>query len=428
MANETYTKHNEVVGVYNSTVTESNFIGIVKTYKFSNSYPRKVNHLDGERNPRWKAEVAAGEQAGTTLHAYTERYNFKPYFMAARYTNPSYPSHWLPTERSVSGEYFTTRLTAPSVPSGLITKANNQALTKYISEANDARRVLQSGELIGEFSELVRQVSSPGKSLRNGLSAYVETVKKRTQRSSVRRLPKYRRSAEQAKLIKDTWLEYQFGWRPLVSEINSVIDYVNEEDPFSRHDSRRIQGVGVVDDVLLKQITHMGYSSGPPISTFRVRAKANIVIRYRGHLGMRPSREGYIAEKVGLHPTDWLPTLWELVPYSFLIDYFANIGDIITAASFPSGSLKWTMKTSVITVTTEFTDPRIEWYKASNEILTVFAAEPGHASFTRRTIDRIPYNGSFIPDWEFSIPGSGTKWLNMGALFLGSRSVEKLLK
>jgi hypothetical protein len=49
------------------------------------------------------------------------------------------------------------------------------------------------------------------------------------------------------------------------------------------------------------------------------------------------------------------------------------------------------------------------------------------ASTRLKTVERGPYSGSFIPTLEFSIPGSGTKWLNMGALFLGSRLVQKLL-
>jgi hypothetical protein len=41
------------------------------------------------------------------------------------------------------------------------------------------------------------------------------------------------------------------------------------------------------------------------------------------------------------------------------------------------------------------------------------------------TVTRAPYIGSLIPSLQFTIPGLGTKWINMGALIAQSRATSR---
>lgn len=394
--------------------------------------------LVGVKNPRWKAQVKNGQNAGTQMSATRTRIDHKPF--SARefvtYTSGT-PRPYYGKENLTYEDKFFTYPTPIISHSSLESKASNQALTNYLSRAEKARRVLLSGETIGEWGQLVRQISSPGKSLKRGLGAYVDTVRNRVTRRSVRRLPSARRSAEQLKIVGDTWLEYSFGWRPLISEVEASIDYFNEVDPTARYDVRNIKGVGVEEDS-----SWIGNSSGrtqvthaSPGMTVRQRQKVKVIVIYRGQVRMSNSSAGYLAEKVGFHPTQWVPTLWELIPYSFMIDYFSNIGDIISAVCFPTNRLAWSMKTTIVDKTGYFCDPEVIWSEPQSNCnyyacwtISRQLYSLGGASHRYSSVFRTPNVGSLIPDLEFSIPGMGTKWLNMAALFSDAKAVQKLLR
>jgi len=395
------------------------------------------SHRTSESNPHWRAQIKAHVQAGTNLFAYRDRVDVKRYLIEeeANYVWKTTPNLTWTYLRSNEGDYVygLPDFKISHIP--VEAEANNRALTNYISKANYARRVIQSGEMIGEFAELVRQVKSPGKSLRKGLGAYVESVKKRTQRKSVTRLPRHRRSKEQAKIIGDTWLEYRFGWRPLISEIDATIDYINEEDPTARLDTRNILGVGKAEysGWPLGDSSYKTIVSRTPGFDGRWREAIKTTVLYRGQVGMGSSAAGYTATKLGLHPTDWIPTAWELVPYSFLIDYFVNLGDIISAFSFPTSALRWTVKTVINEHTTTLVDikPRWGWTDGGNAAadwtISRRLQSPVGAKRTFRQVERTRYNGTFFPDVAFSLPGSGTRWANIAALLSDAKGVQKLL-
>jgi len=390
--------------------------------------------LVGSKNPYWKEQVRRGIQAGTSLSASEVKRNTGPHnveewnlFLGA-YKQTHVKLHY-----HTGGIHSLGPAVIPS-QSSLVTEANNQALSNYISQAENARQILQSGELIGEFAELARQLGSPMRNLRHGLGEYVQAVKK--QLGARRRNGTLRRnSRDQARMLSDTWLEYSFGWRPLLNSVGDVIDYIRETDPYSRFDTRKIRGVGKAQGAWWISPTQSQKTVSSPGFTSKIRGFANITVIYRGHVSMSSNAAGYVAEKVGFAPSQWLPTAWELIPYSFLIDYFSNVGNIVSAFSFPKSALRWTMKTVVVEAESRYTDVKPIWkggdgilgtapyqYRSDKRIFRL-----GGASTTSKTVQRDPYSGSLIPELEFSIPNRGTQWLNLGALFLGARYVQKLL-
>lgn len=399
------------------------------------------SYLAGAKNPRWREQIKLNQQAGTTLTASRIRYDFKAHSAEENFRYSwiteevgSYPQKYL-----CEGNMFLSLPYYEYTGSDLVSQANNRALTKFIEEANEARQVLQSGELIGEFKELSRQITGPGKSLRGQLNAYVRSVRNRaTSRRLLWRQPRHRRADILTKMVTDTWLEYKLGWDPLVRSIDDVIDYVIESDSFAHRDIQAIQGVGRIEDsswapggdqMNQRTLTLPGFHS-------RQRNFVKVVVIYRGQVSMSSSRAGYITEKLGFAPDQWIPTLWELVPYSFVLDYFANIGDILYAANFPRSLIPWIMKTTVVESTSKFVDCAPLWRHAdqtgsnANATWTISRKlrSMGAASSFVKRVYRAPYQGSIIPDLEFSIPSSSTQWLNLAALFAGGRRVQKLLK
>lgn len=396
-----------------------------------------VRSLDGFKHPRWRQLVKLGRDATTPLSASRTTYNIRRHSAeeVRTYTWKGAIQNHYPASCWFDGDYFTSGPWPTINGSLLVAQANNLALTDFVSNANDARRIIQSGELVGELAEVVRMVKSPGKSLFRGIESFIDSVKKRCQRARTRSLPAHRRATEQSKIMSDTWLEYQFGWRPLVSEISDAFDYVNEKDPFAHHDTRKVQGVGVAEDAVWRTTSQLQRTATTPGFTAKQRDFARAVVIYRASMGMATSAAGYTAEKLGFASNQWLPTAWELVPYSFLIDYFTPIGDLINAASFPRGQLNWIVKTVVVDTTSEFVDCKPIWKwnppNGSNSRATWTGDRRlyslGRAGTTIHTVERESYNGSLYPSWEFSIPGSGTRWLNMAALFSRAKGVQNWL-
>lgn len=407
--------------------------GSYSTNSSSHAYLTTGGVLDGYKNPYYRRQIKKHTQAGTDLVASRTRIDMKAHDIMEKY----HQSNPLPTRIDFNyswGDQYTWN-PYPAIDAGpLVTKANNRALTKFVSKADDARQVLQSGEMIGEFAELTRLVKRPAQGLRTQINGYVETVKRRfTSRKS--RLLYTRRPDQQVRDLADTWLEYAFGIKPTISELNDVKDYImGKADKGQYLDVTNIKASAVERDSAWgpNGTTRLQATWGNPGVKFRQRDRALAVVTYRGDVGMSNEyASSAVAEKIGFHPTQWIPTVWELIPYSFLIDYFTNVGDMIYGWSFPRGSVRWILKTIYTEVEGKFVDPEFVWHEpqvTNRRTIERIVYSPGAASIKLSTVSRSPYTGSLVPDWEFQIPTSGTKLLNLTALFARTQKIQKLLR
>jgi hypothetical protein len=49
----------------------------------------------------------------------------------------------------------------------------------------------------------------------------------------------------------------------------------------------------------------------------------------------------------GFTPSELVPTAWELLPWSFLVDYFVNVGDVLSSAVTASSNVNFVNKTVI---------------------------------------------------------------------------------
>lgn len=126
------------------------------------------------------------------------------------------------------------------------------------------------------------------------------------------------------------WLEVQYGWLPLLSDIHGAYEQITKP-------SKRLQGmrfkassqiaVGKTDGVISDRYGR--WSGGFYTEAF---VKTNLWFEVT-------SAELLLASQVGL--TDPLTIAWELTPWSFVIDWIVPVGDVLEAMSAVSGGVSF---------------------------------------------------------------------------------------
>jgi hypothetical protein len=119
-----------------------------------------------------------------------------------------------------------------------------------------------------------------------------------------------------SKALADNWLEYHFGWEPLVKDIGSAIDVLQRPPPKKKKVVAKSQRV-------FPNVDHPSGSSPvwtEEVYTMKVRLSADISVS-------NPNL--YMANQLGF--VNPLSIAWELVPFSFVVDWFGNVGDVLSS-------------------------------------------------------------------------------------------------
>lgn len=296
------------------------------------------------------------------------------------------------------------------------TTVQQQALSRFIGKASDARTAVLGGAFIKELHQTLEMIRHPAQALRKGVGDYLSTLAKRRRRLSPRRKPH---------VLSDTWLEYNFGWKPLIADIQAGKKALRnlptcELKPISAFASEKVS----------QSTRTSSLSIGRYRQDYLVKIEGWRSYRYKGAVRVSlPSEGGYLQQSFGFDLSSFIPTVWEVIPYSFLVDYFTNIGDILTYHSGVSSNVSWTNQTarqgkSFVTVPL---GGRREITPHTFGTLNFISWNPGTAAGERTSFSRTGTDGfPDVPEFRFQIPGAGsTRWLNIAALVGQARSLVK---
>jgi hypothetical protein len=117
------------------------------------------------------------------------------------------------------------------------------------------------------------------------------------------------------------WLQYRYGLRPIVSDIANIAEGLKK-----LHDRRRqtTRANGAVSST--RQYSYSTYLGILKVD-FVVNSTASIRLRAMALDDFESSQ----AFDIGFSPKGIITLPWELIPYSFVADWFLNIGDYIGA-------------------------------------------------------------------------------------------------
>lgn len=298
--------------------------------------------------------------------------------------------------------------------------ARQQATTRFNKVLARSQRQMQGAVFLGEGREALHMLRGATIQLYKHIRGdYLYALRDLRKSIAYGRIKKPTR-AQLQKRISSTWLEACFGWSPFVSDIQDAVKAwkkLAEKEP----DVLPVWGRSEQSEMFLQMpiMTRLA-----PVSNFQCIENGSYINRVNVRVdGAAIAKSQAVTPRwqtlFGLSADQFMPTVWELLPWSFLFDYFSNIGDIIEIGCSGSASLAWS-KTVVI-------NARIRsyavWHDATEQArigagnLDHSGGGPWTSYWNKRSVSRSPGIDSTIPELSFEIPGSPMQFANMTALF-----------
>lgn len=326
--------------------------------------------------PGFRRKSQAGVIINNPYSNTRETYTCSGNFFRFKYTAPSCASPLAFMEEWINGPYSLIACTglAKQTPTSVFTQSEIDALisvaaSKAWSDANqhDAN-VLQDA---AECRQLVKLLQSPKTTAAKIVGAAVKTRGK----SIVQGAKSVGKST--IDLASDLWLQYQYGVKPLVSTLNGVVDAMARYRKVHRWTARGNQTLSRTKVTTGTTAYWVADIHWRRTDVHEVKVRAGILLQ----------EEVKLTNNLGIDASGMLSLPWELIPFSFVADWFINVGDFI------SGIVPYATKT-----------PLSAWYTIEENITSTFEvtgtgspngawsivrAATGHFTGTRRQKRRV---------------------------------------
>lgn len=366
--------------------------------------------------PGWKQKIANHQDAtsvliGTISKSKSTEYKFRTVY--------GYPGGLL-DETVGSGEILATSFTLPTSAPSTDPLAQALAAENFIKRYYEKTRSLRGASSLAEAGSTIRGLASPAKALRTEISNLYASLTKRLYRSSGTQVK------DGAKVIAGTWLEWQFGISPLISDVDGAAEAVNKMANGNFNCSVPIKGAGrsVSNQQMLTNqgiVSASNDATGPysvNFGTADVGITESTRCIIRGSINVYPpGSEVPPVMQFGVGVEDVAPAVWEAIPWSFFIDYFINVSSVIDAWSFLESRLAWCNRTLINESRISISDVKPHPDDRFGDFFQRYQASGGHAEATYTQTIRSPVTWSDVaPSLRVKLPTGGIKWANIAAL------------
>lgn len=366
----------------------------------------------GDKVPAWKEKVKRGQNASSSYLREEKTASIQESSIQA--STVCNTKTGATSQTTLSGVYVPLNRTH----SGLNTTdaSINDAKMSFIHDVKRGYNSISGMTFLSELRQTLDMIRNPARGLRVGLDTWLERVQKLV-RGYRCQPPTSRRCKDKLNAdIASLWLEYAFGWSPLISDTKAGAEalarLINGE---IRHTT--VRGSGNDEQSMVS--TGFSTPTGLP-SPWRVVWTTNTTERsrvfYYGSVHAKangPTLENAM-HLFGFSLEEFVPTIWSLLPWSFLVDYFVNIGDVLEASFFDTSSIAWASRSEV----NESIISTHGFMGKSHNVLSNWSVTGSPGSFTavHKSFVRAADAGNLYPSVEISLPGEPQKWINMAAL------------
>lgn len=406
----TKTRHAVIGSRWSATVYLNGSVTSV-VYHFTNNIDSSLS-ISGFINPSWKQQISQGLDA-TTPASWSGVEGDFPLISGSAGSTDRFNRRWS-LDITHSGTACPTVGWSPAsnVDGSTSTAVHNRALQKFFDAVNEARTAFESGQDIGELKETMESAIHPMNSLKNLTLGYISKAK------SLRRqfLSKHIKMPTFRKALADTWLEYRFGWRPLAMDVADACSKLRQRQmsnvtrvrAYAEQRYSGLSGSCTLDSAIGNGGIYISYQNVGIYSECYIAGVKNGC----DNGGLRP-----LNQELQLDLPHFVPTLWDLVPYSWLVDYFTNVGEFLQGLTFQSSDIVWGNHTTRQQRITNWGYPVYATSGVDGSFNIYSGLAGGGNSLNIKTGSRNVITGaSLIPTFAFSIPLSSRPWENIAAL------------
>lgn len=194
----------------------------------------------------------------------------------------------------------------------LRTLASTQAM------ANVSKPDVEGAVFLAEFGKTVKLLNDRVNLMRKILKGVVQMMNRTASRSQLTRRFS---PSELASFVSNEWLKYRYGIRPLMKDIDDAIKLLQKK---TKSDIRVARGFAA----LSRSVT------SPPVtysdSIYSYVATNTQSGTYSARAGVRYRVTGSV-DSWGVSVANTPSVVWELLPYSFVVDWFLNTSQVIRA-------------------------------------------------------------------------------------------------
>lgn len=343
----------EAVMSYTKSSTVRYRITNFQANRVEDATPDSTNHkisicgrsMTGEVLPKWRKIIASSGNATTPFNAdetlvqadYVEN-RVSLYWHSA--FEPQKWIHFRHRESSYANWYVLDPLAHFSILTApFFAVAEDRAIKSLYRAIWQAHHQVQGGVILGELGKTARMLAGTASGLKSGVFNYLaKAVGIRRGKGT---------DTNKRKQIANSYLEAVFGWQPLIMDCKDLAKTIGR----LCHEADRVRFRGFGQNVGQAAQSVGGLPMGANSCTIDT---GEVLVVYSGFLrGPKHEAGSPPAERIvsmsGFDLRSFIPTVWELVPYSFLVDYFTNVGDVLQALCTDTSGVTGLWRTNIWT-------------------------------------------------------------------------------
>lgn len=317
------------------------------------------SRLDGFKNPRWRDQVGMRVQAGTPATG-THRYLNAGYAVISGYREDKVTIFPNPPDWKRSGYIsFGNIWPYSGIPTAAMTNSERTSLTTkarldFLKNCYELSTSAALGASLLEAREVVRFLKHPMASMIKLLEGReIKLHSKFARKNRVTTSGRRRRNfGDYQDALSDTWLETQFAIKPLISDVVAAAEHLRDRWEHMEVEFVPVKGKAKIEWTEAMPPLYLDIGASSVRRKFIETRKTTKSVRYQGLLRLDPMKGNWSygdMSRLGLGIRSFIPSIYEATPWSFLLDYFFDVGGLIQSFSFPLSFLRFT----TVTIRTE---------------------------------------------------------------------------